>query len=58
MKSKNIPTRSTYMTDSFRKVIHPETGEVEVKRWVAEHQVSAILVTHDGFVFHKGAKIA
>jgi len=58
MKHKEIPTRNTYMTDCFRKVKNPETGKVEVKRWVQDNQVSVTLSTHDGNVFYKGARIA
>ena len=57
-KTKSIPTRSTYETDSFRKITDPETGEVEVKRWVETRQVNANLSTHEGSVFHNGARIA
>ena len=58
MKTKNIPTRSTYTTDCFRKVADPETGKVEVKRWVEERAASVDLISHEGAVFFRGARIA
>jgi hypothetical protein len=55
---KQVPTRSTYTTDCFRKVQDKETGEFSVKRWVEERQVSVNLQVHEGGVFHNGARIA
>jgi hypothetical protein len=57
-ETRYVPTRSTYTTDSFRKVQDAETGEITVKRWAEERQVTVSLQAHDGRVFHNGARIA
>ena len=58
--NKQVMTRRTYETDCFRKVTDPETGKVEVKRWVETRFAGANLqvARHLGAVFHNGAKIA
>jgi hypothetical protein len=54
------PIRATYTTDCFRKVRDEETGEVSVKRWVEERQVTptVALVLDIPAVFYRGARIA
>lgn len=60
LEVKHAPVQSTYTTDSFRKVKDAETGEVSVKRWVEERQVTVALTLdkQGGRVFHRGARIA
>lgn len=58
MKTNTMSTRSTYTTDSFRKVKDEETSKLVVKRWVEERSISVSLVSHEGGVFHNGARIA
>lgn len=57
MNKQQAQTASTYTTDCFRAV-KDEDGDVLVKRWVEERQVAVTLVTHEGGVFHRGARIA
>ncbi len=56
----HYPIAAAYTTDSFRKVRDPETGKVEVKRWIEAHQieVSVQVDKKGGRVFHRGARIA
>ena len=58
MNARNVPTRSTYKTDSLRRVQDPETGEVRIARMEETRAVSVTLVPVDGRVFWKGARVA
>lgn len=56
-KTENHTIPATYRTDSFRRVVL-EDGSTEVKRWVADHQVSVqIHRTEDGQLFFRGAAL-
>lgn len=58
VKTQQVTTKSTRTMDCFRKIKDKETGEVSVKRWQDERQVTANLQTAGGSVFHNGARIA
>lgn len=58
MKTNNMSTALTYETDCFRRIKDEETGELRVARMAEKRAVSATLVTHEGSVFHNGARIA
>lgn len=58
MKNQEVPVRSTYVTDCFRKIRDEETGEIRVARMQETRAISVTLVTNDGMVFSKGARIA
>ena len=58
--TKQVLTRTNYTTDCLRKVKDPETGVVEVKRWVEQRVAGANLQIIESLkaVFHNGARIA
>jgi hypothetical protein len=57
VESKQVPTRTTYTTDCFRK-IKQEDGTMKVVRWSEDRQAMAHLQVAKGGVFHNGARIA
>lgn len=57
MKNREVNTRSTYGANCFRKVAD-EDGSVRVARMQETRAISVTLTTHEGSVFHKGARIA
>jgi len=58
MKNHEAPVQATYTTDCMRRITDAETGEKKVVRFQEERAVVATLSTHDGSVFHNGARIA
>lgn len=58
MKTQTVQTGSTYTTDSMRRIKDKETGELRVARFKEDRKVSVTLATHEGAVFHNGARIA
>jgi len=56
--TKQMMTTVTHTVDCFRKIKDPESGVVEVKRWVEERQRSVNLMSALGGVFFNGARVA
>lgn len=57
MTKQQVNTRSTYRTDSLRRIKN-EDGTTRVARMAETRAVAVTLTTHEGGVFHRGARVA